>query len=192
MENDWVEPVLVNRNDLVTILYDHHGISITVQAKAMSNGIRNDSHRGAKSHAPTKSSTPASWTKGAWFMMNKFIFTRQSSASDSAKSSAPTRLRRPWARSGATRPAPAPFPRRPATSIYSDPLAHAVGDLITIVVDLQNTVTKDQNTTTAKTTSVDGTISSLVYPTDATNHGWNFTIITAKTRQRRWNSAQIV
>ena len=42
MENDWVEPVLVTRNDLVTIAYDHHGISITVQAKAMSNGIRNE------------------------------------------------------------------------------------------------------------------------------------------------------
>lgn len=41
MENDWVEPVLVNRNDLVTILYDHHGISITVQARAMANGVRN-------------------------------------------------------------------------------------------------------------------------------------------------------
>ncbi len=41
MENDWVEPVLVARNDLVTILYDHHGISITVQAKAMANGVRN-------------------------------------------------------------------------------------------------------------------------------------------------------
>jgi flagella basal body P-ring formation protein FlgA len=41
MENDWVEPVLVTRNDLVTILYDHHGISITVQAKAMANGVRN-------------------------------------------------------------------------------------------------------------------------------------------------------
>ncbi len=42
MENDWVEPVLVTRNDLVTISYDHHGISITVQAKAMSNGVRNE------------------------------------------------------------------------------------------------------------------------------------------------------
>jgi flagella basal body P-ring formation protein FlgA len=41
MENDWIEPVLVARNDLVTILYDHHGISITVQAKAMANGVRN-------------------------------------------------------------------------------------------------------------------------------------------------------
>jgi flagella basal body P-ring formation protein FlgA len=41
MENDWVEPVLVARNDLVTISYDHHGISITVQAKAMTSGVRN-------------------------------------------------------------------------------------------------------------------------------------------------------
>jgi flagella basal body P-ring formation protein FlgA len=41
MENDWVEPILVNRDDLVTILYDHHGISITVQARAMANGVRN-------------------------------------------------------------------------------------------------------------------------------------------------------
>jgi flagella basal body P-ring formation protein FlgA len=41
MENDWVEPILVKNNDLVTILYDHHGISITVQARAMANGVRN-------------------------------------------------------------------------------------------------------------------------------------------------------
>ena len=41
MPNDWVEPLLVARNDLVTILYDHHGLSITVQARAMSNGTRN-------------------------------------------------------------------------------------------------------------------------------------------------------
>jgi len=40
MESDWVEPVLVKRDDLVTILYDHHGISITVEAKAMDNGVR--------------------------------------------------------------------------------------------------------------------------------------------------------
>jgi flagella basal body P-ring formation protein FlgA len=42
MESDWVEPVLVTRNDLVTILYAHHGISITVQGKAMANGVRNE------------------------------------------------------------------------------------------------------------------------------------------------------
>jgi len=42
MEGDWVEPILVARDDLCTILYEHHGISITVQAKALSNGVRNE------------------------------------------------------------------------------------------------------------------------------------------------------
>jgi flagella basal body P-ring formation protein FlgA len=42
MENDWIAPMLVKRDDLVTVLYDQHGISITVEAKAMSNGARND------------------------------------------------------------------------------------------------------------------------------------------------------
>jgi flagella basal body P-ring formation protein FlgA len=42
MEGDWVEPVLVKRDDIVTVSYDRHGISITVVAKAMSNGSRND------------------------------------------------------------------------------------------------------------------------------------------------------
>lgn len=41
MEGDWVEPVLVKRDDLVSVLYDHHGIEITVQAKALSDGARN-------------------------------------------------------------------------------------------------------------------------------------------------------
>lgn len=40
MENDWVEPTLVNRNDLVTILYDRNGLSITLQAKAMASGVK--------------------------------------------------------------------------------------------------------------------------------------------------------
>jgi flagella basal body P-ring formation protein FlgA len=40
MENDWVEPTLVNRNDLVTILYEQGGLSITLQAKAMANGTK--------------------------------------------------------------------------------------------------------------------------------------------------------
>ena len=42
MESDWVEPVLVKRDDLVTVLYDHHGVSITVEGKALSSGSRND------------------------------------------------------------------------------------------------------------------------------------------------------
>jgi flagella basal body P-ring formation protein FlgA len=41
MENDWVEPTLVNRNDLVTILYDRNGLSITLQAKALASGVKN-------------------------------------------------------------------------------------------------------------------------------------------------------
>ena len=40
MENDWVEPTLVTRNDLVTILYQEGGLSITLQAKAMANGVK--------------------------------------------------------------------------------------------------------------------------------------------------------
>ena len=40
MENDWVEPTLVNRNDLVTILYDRNGLSITLQAKALASGTK--------------------------------------------------------------------------------------------------------------------------------------------------------
>jgi len=78
----------------------------------------------------------------------------------------------------------------PTTSMCSDPLAHSVGDLLTIVVDLENTVTKAQNTTTAKTTSVDGTIQALVYPTDTTNHGWNFYNYHGMNPTTQWNSAQ--
>jgi len=40
MENDWVEPTLVSRNDLVTILYDRNGLSITLQAKALASGVK--------------------------------------------------------------------------------------------------------------------------------------------------------
>jgi flagellar L-ring protein precursor FlgH len=75
-------------------------------------------------------------------------------------------------------------------SIYSDPLAHSVGDLLTIVVDLQNTVTKAQNTTTAKTTAVAGNINTLVYPPDPSNHGWSWYTYHGQTPQVAWNSAQ--
>jgi flagellar L-ring protein precursor FlgH len=75
-------------------------------------------------------------------------------------------------------------------SIYGDPLAHSVGDLLTIVVTLQNSVTKAQNTTTAKTTAVDATINALVYPTDATNHGWNFYNYHGQNPTTSWNSTQ--
>jgi flagellar L-ring protein precursor FlgH len=77
-----------------------------------------------------------------------------------------------------------------ASSITSDPLAHSVGDLLTIVVDLQNTITKAQNTTTAKTTAVTGAINELVYPNDGTNHGWNWYAYHGQTPGVSWNSAQ--
>jgi flagellar L-ring protein FlgH len=78
----------------------------------------------------------------------------------------------------------------PSTSICSDPLAHSVGDLLTIVVSLQNTVTKAQNTTTAKTTAVNGVISSLLYPNDGTNHGYNFLNYHGANPTTAWNSTQ--
>jgi len=78
----------------------------------------------------------------------------------------------------------------PMVSIVSDPLAHSVGDLVTIVVTLQNSVTKAQNTTTAKTTAVNGTISALVYPSDTSNHGWNFYNYHGQNPTTAWNSTQ--
>ena len=75
-------------------------------------------------------------------------------------------------------------------SICSDPIARSVGDLVTIVVDLDNTVTKAQNTTTAKTATVNDSISQLVYPNDGTNHGWTAsTLITARIRAWSWSGA---
>ena len=78
----------------------------------------------------------------------------------------------------------------PSVSLCSDPLAHSVGDLLTIVVTLQNTVTKAQNTTTAKTTGVNSNITALVYPNDQTNHGWNWYAYHGQTPTMQWNSTQ--
>jgi flagellar L-ring protein FlgH len=77
-----------------------------------------------------------------------------------------------------------------ASSIYSDPLAHSVGDLVTIVVDLQNTITKDQNTKTDKETAVAAAIQSLLYPNDGTNHGFNFLNNHGANPTISWNSTQ--
>jgi flagellar L-ring protein precursor FlgH len=76
------------------------------------------------------------------------------------------------------------------TSLYGDPLAHGVGDLITIVVDLQNTITKGQNTTTAKTASVADAITQLVYPADATNKGFSWYGYHGQTPGMAWNANQ--
>jgi flagellar L-ring protein precursor FlgH len=77
-----------------------------------------------------------------------------------------------------------------AASIYGDPLAHGVGDLITIVVDLQNQITKDQNTKTDKETALNAAISQLVYPANATNHGWSWYGYHGQTPGMAWNSTQ--
>jgi len=76
------------------------------------------------------------------------------------------------------------------SNMYSDPLAHSVGDLVTIVVDLQNSIEKDQNTTTAKTTAVDAVINALLYPNDGTSKGYNFYNYHGVSPTTQWNSAQ--
>lgn len=75
-----------------------------------------------------------------------------------------------------------------ATSLYGDPLAHGVGDLITIVVDLQNTITKDQSTKTAKDASIADAISQLVYPPDASNKGWSWYTSKGQTPGMGWTA----
>jgi flagellar L-ring protein precursor FlgH len=75
-------------------------------------------------------------------------------------------------------------------SIYSDPLAHSVGDLVTIVVDLQNQVTKAQNTTTAKDTAVSAVINALLYPNDGTSRGYNMYNYHGQSPTTSWTSNQ--
>jgi flagellar L-ring protein precursor FlgH len=76
------------------------------------------------------------------------------------------------------------------SNIYSDPLAHSVGDLVTIVVDLQNQITKAQNTTTAKDTAVSAIINSLLYPNDGSNKGYNFLNYHGQNPTASWTSSQ--
>ncbi len=47
MEGDWVEPVLVKRDDLCSVLYDHHGIQITVEGQGPFRRHAQHRHRGA-------------------------------------------------------------------------------------------------------------------------------------------------
>jgi flagellar L-ring protein FlgH len=77
-----------------------------------------------------------------------------------------------------------------AASVFSDPLAHNVGDTITIIVDLSNSVSKAQNTKTAKTASVNDQINSLLYPPDGTNHGYSFYTYHGVTPQMNWSANQ--
>jgi len=122
-------------------------------------------------------------------MMNKFVITATFTlgvAQALCADPTPPSVGSVWGHSTMSAPVMTAGP----ASLYGDPLAHAVGDLVTIVVTLQNTVSKAQNTTTAKTTAVNGTISALVYPTDATNHGWNFANYHGQNPTTSWNSAQ--
>jgi flagellar L-ring protein precursor FlgH len=115
--------------------------------------------------------------KGAWFMTNKFTLTAVLALASAAAihadppvTTCPATVGSVW---GHPCGAAAVSTAGPA-SICSDPIARSVGDLVTIVVDLDNTVTKAQNTTTAKTATVNDSISQLVYPNDGSNHGWNW------------------
>jgi flagellar L-ring protein precursor FlgH len=76
------------------------------------------------------------------------------------------------------------------SNLFSDPLARSVGDLVTIVVDLQNSVEKDQNTTTAKTTAVDAVINALLYPPNGTSRGYNFLNYQGASPTTQWSSTQ--
>jgi flagellar L-ring protein precursor FlgH len=74
------------------------------------------------------------------------------------------------------------------SSIYSDPLAHSVGDLVTVVVALQNSIEKDQNTTTAKTAAVDAVINSLLYPSNGHSNGFQFLNSNGANPTTSWNA----
>lgn len=76
------------------------------------------------------------------------------------------------------------------SNLYSDALAHSVGDLVTIVVDLQNSVEKDQNTTTAKATAVDAVLNALLYPPNGTSRGFQFLNNKGQPPTTSWNSSQ--
>jgi flagellar L-ring protein precursor FlgH len=53
------------------------------------------------------------------------------------------------------------------TSLTADIKAHAVGDILTIVVQESNTASKNNSTSTSKKTGVDASISSFLYPASA-------------------------
>lgn len=57
-----------------------------------------------------------------------------------------------------------PGKARVVHSIYADPVAASVGDLVTIIVNINTVSTKEQQTSTAKNASVNDTITALGYP----------------------------
>jgi flagellar L-ring protein precursor FlgH len=118
--------------------------------------------------------------------MNKFVLATLVSLSAARLGSADPAIGSVWGHpTGASTPCMAA-----AASIYSDPLAHSVGDLVTIVVDLQNTLAKAQQTKTSKDTALTAVINSLLYPNDNTNHGYNFLNYHGANPTTAWSSTQ--
>lgn len=56
-----------------------------------------------------------------------------------------------------------------SVSMISDKRAHNVGDILTIVVQENNTASKDNTTKTAKSSGIDASISSFLYPPTASS-----------------------
>jgi flagellar L-ring protein precursor FlgH len=54
-----------------------------------------------------------------------------------------------------------------SASMVSDKRGHAVGDILTIVVQESNTASKDNTTKTSKTSGIDASITSFLYPATA-------------------------
>lgn len=75
-----------------------------------------------------------------------------------------------------------------SSTLYNDRTAASVGDLITIVVNLSVQATKKQSTDTAKTASVNDTITALGYPfTDGAPDWYRYR---NQAPQVTWNAAE--
>jgi flagellar L-ring protein precursor FlgH len=53
-------------------------------------------------------------------------------------------------------------------SMFADKKAHRVGDIVTVIIQENNGTSRNNNTTTSRTSSIDASISSFVYPAGAT------------------------
>lgn len=62
--------------------------------------------------------------------------------------------------------------QRVTGAMFSDPVAGKIGDLITIVVNLSTTSTKDRSTDTSKATTANDSISAFVYPQSGGQWDW--------------------
>jgi flagellar L-ring protein precursor FlgH len=124
--------------------------------------------------------------KGRSFMINKGRMAALLAAAATLTAQADPTIGSIWGHAGGM----ASVSTAGQSSMYSDPLAHSVGDLVTIVVDLQNQITKAQNTTTSKDTAVSAIINSLLYPNDNTNKGFNFLNYHGQNPTASWTGSQ--